>query len=78
MADAMTPPTVPPWPHGPRSAPLGLGGAFSRRPQPRGRVDGERPDGVEGGGAGAEAVAAAVAFELVAEFGEFFEVALQG
>jgi hypothetical protein len=32
----------------------------------------------EHGGAGAEAVAAAVAFDVVAEFGEFLEVALQG
>jgi hypothetical protein len=50
----------------------------SRRPQPRGGVDGEGLDGVEGDGAGAQAAAAAVAFDLVAELGEFLEVVLQG
>ena len=43
-----------------------------------GGVDGERLDGVESGGAGAESVAAVVAFDLVAEVGEFVEVALEG
>jgi hypothetical protein len=46
--------------------------------EPGGGVDGEGLDGVEDRGAGAEAVAAAVAFDLVPEFGEFLEVALQG
>jgi hypothetical protein len=42
-----------------------------------GRVDGERFDGIEGGAARAQVVAAAVAFDGVTDLGQLLEVALQ-